>query len=173
MTAPTQRFLDRLDAVLPRLTAHAREARPGLTRADPATGERWDAGQVWAHLAEFGPFWMGEVRKILAARSSEPVPFGRVKADTGRVGAIAANRHEPAAAQLAKVEAAAADLRDWLRALPDTAWSARGLHSRLGVMSLERIVEEFLVGHYEEHAAQLDELAEGGAAGAQPAGGPA
>jgi len=36
-----------------RLAEHAAEVPTGLTAPDPASGEQWDAGQVWAHLAEF------------------------------------------------------------------------------------------------------------------------
>ena len=47
--------LDELDDVLARLEAHAAGAAPaGLTEPDAGGTERWDAGQVWAHLAEFG-----------------------------------------------------------------------------------------------------------------------
>ena len=54
------RLLARLDAVEARLSAAAsREPVPGaLTGADPESGERWDRGQVWAHLSEFIPYWI-------------------------------------------------------------------------------------------------------------------
>jgi hypothetical protein len=51
-----------------------------------------------------------------------------------------------------------ADLRAFLGAVPDGAWNARGVHQTLGVMPLPHIVDEFLVGHLEQHAAQLDGL---------------
>jgi hypothetical protein len=160
---PTREFLTRLDAVERRLEAHgARDDHRGLTKADPKSGERWDRGQVWAHLAEFLPYWMGEARKVLAAKTTEPVPFGRIKTDPGRVGYIAQHRGEPPAAQVARTKAGIQDLREWLGRLPDQAWSARGVHQTRGVMSLERIVDEFMVAHLEEHAAQLDELVLGG-----------
>src|SRR5438552_1680541 len=55
---PAAHFLTRLDAVELRLDAHARSEPPtGLTDPDPPTGEQWDAGQVWSHLAEILYYW--------------------------------------------------------------------------------------------------------------------
>ena len=48
----------------------------------PAATERWDAGQVWAHLAEIGGYWLAELEAVIDA-GGEPVPFGRVKTDAG------------------------------------------------------------------------------------------
>jgi len=153
-------LIARLDAVAERLARHAAAGGPpDLTEPDPATGERWDAGQVWAHLVEFVPYWMAQLRRILEARSPEPLAFGRVKSDAGRLAAIEAGRHESPRAQMARLGAAIAELRGMLGELPPAAWSARGQHSTRGAMDLARIVEEFLVGHLEEHADQLDGLA--------------
>ena len=50
------------------------EALAGLTDPEPGTGERWDAGQVWAHLAEFVGFWLAQashvVERAAAARAA-------------------------------------------------------------------------------------------------------
>jgi hypothetical protein len=47
---------------------------------------------------------------------------------------------------------------DELRALPDEAWQARGLHPTLGEMTVAAIAERFIIAHLEEHADQLDSL---------------
>lgn len=57
-TGPAASFLARLDAVERRLEAHAARSPAGLSEPEPVTGERWDAGQVWAHVAEFIPYWL-------------------------------------------------------------------------------------------------------------------
>jgi threonine dehydratase len=56
------------------------------------------------------------------------------------------------------VTADLAEVTRELERLPEAAWAVRGLHERRGEMSIEAIVEEFLVGHLEEHADQLDGL---------------
>lgn len=152
-------LLARMAVAEGRLAAFAEDPPPGLTDADPATGEQWDAGQAWAHVAEFVPFWQGEIEKILAGSGAEPVPFGRTSADPGRVGAIEAGRHEPPAEQMARLAASLMRLRTYLVSLTDAQWATRGMHSRLGEMTVARIVERFLVGHLEEHAEQLEKLA--------------
>ncbi|MBI4307352.1 MAG: DinB family protein [Chloroflexi bacterium] len=156
---PAKAFLARLDAVTRRLVEHTRAGMPsGLTEPDSQTGERWDAGQVWAHLAEFLPYWMGEVRQIIEVRSSGPAPFGRVKSDPGRVAAIERGRRQPIEAHMTRMAAAIGELRAMLAQLPPEAWAARGKHPTLGWMDLPQIVERFMVGHLEEHADQLDSL---------------
>jgi hypothetical protein len=156
------RYLDRLTAVRARLEAQAAAGLPpGLTDPDPGGTERWEAGQVWAHLAEFPSYWLRQVGAILderAAGEAEPIPFGRTKADPERVAAIERDRRADPAALLRHVTGGIADAEKALRALPADAWRARGLHPTLGPMPLPRIVEEFIVGHLEEHADQLDLL---------------
>jgi len=161
----------RLGAVRARLAAHAAGgAYAGLTGADPQTGERWDAGQVWAHLAEFPTYWLEQFERLLSARADgahEPIPFGRTAADPTRIEAIERDRHDHPRALHERVDAGIGQAVVFLQALPAEAWGVAGLHPRLGPMRLPAMVERFWVGHLEEHADQLDELvppASGGAA---------
>jgi len=153
--------LARLDAVEARLRALAESSPPSgaLTGADPSTGERWDQGQVWAHLAEFIPYWIAQSQPIVEAHASgEPVHFGRTKSDPERVGTIERDRREPVAVLWSDTRDDIAALRVFLTALTPAQWDAVGLHPTLGVMSISEIVEEFLVGHLEQHAEQLEAL---------------
>jgi hypothetical protein len=144
-----------------RLAAFAADPPPGLTDPDPATGEQWDVGQAWAHVAEFVPYWQGEIERVVggASRAEEPVPFGRSVADEGRVGAIEAGRHEPPSEQMARLAGALTLLRSYLVGLDEAEWAARGLHPRRGEMNVADITERFVVDHLEEHADQLGKLA--------------
>ena len=161
MTDP-ESLVARLDVIEARLAAHTDSERPGLTRADEGTGERWEAGQVWAHLAEFPAYWVGQIRAILAARAGgepEPIPFGRTKADPGRAAAIEARRRDDPPALLRDVRAGIAAAAAPGRSLSTDEWQASGAHPTRGAITGSTIVERFLVDHLEEHAAQLDELA--------------
>lgn len=155
-------LLQRLDDVERRLDALAATSlatvRDRHTDPDPPTGETWEWGQVWAHLAEFIPYWLDQARDVIARYHGEPVPFGRTKADAGRVAAIERDRDADVAALAARLDDHIAEARIFLRELPDGAWAARGRHPTLGVMDLDHIVDEFIVGHLEQHAAQLDGL---------------
>jgi hypothetical protein len=162
MSASVDTLLARLADAERRLTEHADAPLPaGLTEPDPGADERWEAGQVWAHLAEFPAFWLSQIRHVVARAGEESVPFGRTKSDPDRLAAIERDRHTDPQALLQQVSTALAELTDEMRRLPAEAWRVRGLHVRLGEMTVERIVEHFLVEHLEEHADQLDGLATG------------
>jgi len=161
-------LLARLAAVERRLAElAARETRPdALTAPDEATGERWEAGQAWAHLAEFPAYWLEQMRTVVAGYhpgAGEPVAFGRVKTDAGRLAAIERDRATDRAALMGRVAAGIDAVTSEVRSLPAEAWEARGVHPTLGEMSLGRILERFVIGHLEEHADQLDGLARNGA----------
>jgi hypothetical protein len=157
-------FVQRLDAAEERLAGHAAStsSKRAVTHPDPGSGERWDAGQVWAHLAEFIPYWMAQMHMVLSLHQDEPVPFGRTKTDSGRVAAIERDRTQPVSVLWSDVHNDIEHLRRFLIGLDTKAWGVRGLHPSMGVMDLERIVDEFLVAHLEQHADQLDELARDG-----------
>jgi DinB superfamily len=164
VTASVDELIARLDAAERRLAEHADAPLPsGLTEPDAGGDERWEAGQVWAHLAEFPAYWLGQAQRVISLPTNEPVPFGRVKTDAGRLEAIERDRHADPAALLARVRSALAEVTDTARSLPPEAWSRRGMHPARGEMSVEQIFEKFIASHLEEHADQLDSLANPGA----------
>jgi hypothetical protein len=150
----------RLDAVEVRLRRLAvTDPTPaGLTDPDEPSGERWEGGQVWAHLAEFVPYWCRQIRAVFGSAASVSPPFGRVKTDPGRVAAIDADRHAPPLALWHRLEGQLADLRSLLASMTGEDWARTVSHSTLGVLDLPRVFELFLVGHLESHADQLDAL---------------
>jgi len=162
MTASIDAIIARMAAAEARLAEHAAAPLPGgLSDPDPGGEERWEAGQVWAHLAEFPAYWLEQARSIVEAASSEPVPFGRLKTDPGRVAAVERDRHADPAALLERVRESLAETTDTFRSWPLEAWSRTGQHPLLGPVGMEQIVERFIVGHLEEHADQLDGMAPG------------
>lgn len=161
----SEAFLVRIDPALARLEKHTHAAAPNgaLTSPDEETAEQWDVGQVWAHLAEFVDFWVNQIQGILAQQSAEPVPFGRTKTDESRVGSIEQHRHDDIPTLYAELSRQVVGLKALLEGMSADDWTRQGRHQKLGDMSMQRIFEFFLVGHLEEHADQLDELAAGGA----------
>jgi hypothetical protein len=148
-------WLVRLDAVEARLKSLASRDLPGLTSADEATGEQWEAGQVWAHLAEFGAYWLGELDKVLTGAPE----FGRIKSDPVRVAAVESGRGLPVSTHVAQVERAIAALRARLESMSEADWRRVSHHQTLGDMTMDDQMQHFHVGHYEEHADQLESLA--------------
>jgi hypothetical protein len=113
---------------------------------------------VWAHLGEFVPYWVEQMKKIIDTGSEEPVPFGRVKTDPGRIAAIAADRRSAPQELMERLASQLRDARVLLADLTLDDWRKRGVHETLGVMDIETIVDMFLVKHLEDHADQLDYL---------------
>ena len=130
-----------------------------LTDPDPGTGERWDAGQVLAHVAEMLPYWVQEVEKVAAG--PDGVAFGRVKSDPGRVAAIERDRRDDPLRLLARIDQGVAAVLALLDRLDAAALDRAGSHQTLGRMTVAQIVDDFLVGHLEEHADQLARLSQG------------
>jgi hypothetical protein len=163
MSASVESLVARLEDVERRLAEHAARPLPaGLSDPDPGTEERWEAGQIWAHLAEFPGYWLRQARRVIAEPTNPPVPFGRVKTDAGRLEAIERDRHTDPQALLARVRASLAELSDAVRSWDADTWRRVGVHPVRGEMTVEHLVETFLVDHLEEHADQLDAIAERG-----------
>jgi hypothetical protein len=160
-----------MDQLTDRLAA-ARQALnglgPAITAGEPwplskAYGAEpesdWGPKEVLAHVAEMAPYWVGQIDTLLSAPAGpEPPPFGRVATDTTRIESIGRDRALPAADLLARIDAGLANADARIRKLtPDDA-ARRGIHGRLGEMTVAGIAERFIVGHLEEHVVQLDEI---------------
>jgi hypothetical protein len=124
-----------------------------LTDPDPDTGERWDRGQVLAHVAEMLPYWAEQVELVVAG---DQVPIGRSRSDPRRVGAIERDRGEDPSRLLDRVDDGVGVVLALLERLDDDALARSGRHELLGEMTAAAIVDRFLVDHLEEHAGQLE-----------------
>jgi hypothetical protein len=154
----------RLAAAEMRLATLADADLTGQTEPDPGETERWDAGQVWAHLAEFSTYWLGQVLRIIdaaAAGQPQPIPFGRTKTDPSRIDPIERDRREAPGMLLERVTGGIQRTRTQLDGFSMDQLDIHGLHPTRGEMSVARIIERFVVEHLEEHAAQLELLAVG------------
>ena len=159
MTAAVDTLISRLADAERRLIAHAAlPLPPGLTEPDAGGEERWEAGQVWAHLAEFPAYWLAQAQRVIALPTNEPVPFGRVTTEAGRLAAIERDRHTDPHALLEQVRTSLREVTDAARSLPPEAWARRGMHPTRGEMTVREIFETFIANHLEEHADQLDSL---------------
>jgi hypothetical protein len=145
---------ERIRATVPRVPDDAR------TSADPETGERWDRGQVLAHVAEILPYWAEQVELVVERGGG--VPFGRVKSNPERIAAIERDRGVDATELLRRMDQGLERVLALLDRLDDRALARTGTHERLGEMTAATIVDRFLVEHLEEHAEQLEEGAAAG-----------
>jgi hypothetical protein len=117
----------------------------------------WGPREVLAHLAEMLPFWLGELERVVDG-GAEPVPFGRIADDRNRVALIERDRTLPLRVLFARVDRG---LHDWAERLPTLSAEERarlGRHPRLGEMETGGILEQFVIGHAEDHVAQIEAL---------------
>jgi hypothetical protein len=117
----------------------------------PSEGE-WPVMSTLAHLAELMPYWAHQATGI-AARPDEP--FGRTHDDPDRIGAVRDHGQDSLDTAVGRIRTSLAESVRLLRALPAEAWSSSGLHPTRGPMTIEQLVDAFLVNHAEEHAVQV------------------
>lgn len=118
----------------------------------------WGPREVLAHLTEMLPFWLGELERVVDGDGSAPVPFGRVADDASRIGLIERDRSLPLRVLFDRVDAG---LWAWMVRLPTLPTADReriGLHPRLGELAVGRMARRFVIGHTEEHIAQLESI---------------
>ncbi|HUG47910.1 MAG TPA: hypothetical protein VMP67_05800 [Candidatus Limnocylindria bacterium] len=148
----------RLDALESRIGELASTPTAGLTEPDPGSDERWETTQVWAHMAEFVGYWREQAELIIKDFAGEPVPFGRIKSDEGRLEAIETGRRQGVADLAEEVRGGLVDLRLFIDGLSTQDRQAVGVHVTRGEMGIDRLVEVFLLDHLEEHFDQLEGL---------------
>lgn len=157
---PRDDFLARLEVVREQLTklASSTYAPAAQTDPDPTGSETWTAGNVFAHIGEFPSYWLREASMVADTFNGKPVPFGRTKQDPHRKEVIIRDAARSPQEIMDQIAPELDGLRNFIADLPPDGWEATGLHETLGPMPMSRIVDEFLIGHLEEHARQLELL---------------
>jgi hypothetical protein len=140
----------------PRVTA----GEPWQLATDYGTGPEasWGPREVLAHVEEMLPFWLGEMERVVDGSGTDPVPFGRTADDALRLGVIDRDRSLPLRVLFARIEAGLAAWADRLPTLTAEERARVGVHPRLGEMPAPAILERFVLGHAEDHVAQLVDI---------------
>ena len=119
----------------------------------------WGPREVLAHVAEMLPFWLGELERVVeGGAGGGTTPFGRSADDPIRIGSLARDRTLPLRVLFARIDAGLRAWEDRLASLTDDEQARPGLHPRLGEMPATDILERFVVGHAEDHVAQLETI---------------
>ena len=145
-----------LIALEPRIRAGAPWPMAEVFGAEPEAS--WGPPELLAHVAEFLPYWLGEIERILDGPPSKPVPFGRVQTDTVRIGLIGRERSLPLRELLSRIRSESDRVARRLREITDVEAARIGLHPTRGEMTVTGMLEPFLGGHVEGHVVQLREI---------------
>lgn len=143
----------------------------GVTQSRIRAGEPWDLAtdfgtgpeadwgprEVLAHVAEMLPFWLDELERVVDGQPG-PTAFGRVADDPIRTGRVERDRTLPLRVLFGRIDNGLRDWADRIAALTDDERAAIGLHPRLGELTAETILDRFVLGHVEEHIAQLEAI---------------
>lgn len=147
--------LSRIRVAAQRLrAAAARRPADRLTDPDPVTGEQWDTGQVLAHVAELLDYWNSQAWHILAIGGDAVV--GRLETSPERIRRIEEGRHCEVAVLLQRIDAGVEDTAKLIRGLAPEHEQLLSRDPGEGEVTLAHLIEEYLVAHLEEHAAQFD-----------------
>lgn len=117
----------------------------------PAQDE-WTIMENLAHVAEFMPYWAGEIEKLVAAPGQ---PFGRTLQHEGRLRAIKEHGTDSLEQAHAALPACYARLDQVLRKLNDSDLELTGIHPKYGEKPLAWFIDDFVVDHLAAHVEQL------------------
>ncbi len=142
------------------LAPRALAGEPWPLAEDYGTGPEasWGPREVLAHVEEMLPFWLGEMERVVDGTGGAPIPFGRTAEDDLRLGVIDRDRTLPMRVLFGRIDGGLAAWADRLATLTATERSRLGVHSRLGEMPATAILERFVLGHAEDHIAQLTDI---------------
>jgi len=115
----------------------------------------WSVFMILAHLAELLPYWAHQACDV-AMRSQNDAPFGRTHDDPDRIAAVEARTDSTLEQIVPRVRAALSTAAAALRTIPAEGWVRTGRHARRGEMTVQQIVDQFLVEHVEEHLHQAE-----------------
>jgi hypothetical protein len=119
----------------------------------------WGPREVLAHVEEMLPFWLGELERVVdPATAPGPVAFGRIADDTARVAIIERDRSLPLGVLFGRIDTGLRDWADRLATLTEAEKARIGIHPRLGELPAPGILERFVLGHAEDHIAQLESV---------------
>ena len=129
------------------------EALPSeaLYRA-PAPGD-WPVMSTLAHVVELMPYWSRQALDV-ARRTQAGQPFGRTHDDPDRIGAIEQHGNDSLDRALQRIQSAKAEAVQLLHLIPADGWSKTARHATRGEMTVQEIVDRFLLSHVDEHLEQ-------------------
>jgi uncharacterized damage-inducible protein DinB len=146
----TEERIQRIESTVQQLISLIERLPAEVLYREPQPGE-WPVMSTLAHLQELLPYWAHQAEGVVHRPDQ---PFGRTHSDPARIGAVEEHGHDSLDAMVKRIRVSLDECLATLRSLPSSGWSAVGHSPSRGTMTVEQIVDAFLVRHVEEHAAQ-------------------
>lgn len=131
-------------------------ANAARLRAAPGENE-WTVLQILGHCDEMIPYWLVQIQRVLDTPGTEAVPIGRSQDDPTRLAGPARGAAGNPDELIAQVEAESKKGAAKIRAFTPEQLQKKGIHPRRGEMSVEEMLEFFIVTHMNEHLEQVRE----------------
>jgi uncharacterized damage-inducible protein DinB len=144
--------VSRIETAVQQLTDTAQALPSNVLYAEPEPNE-WPVMSILAHVVELMPYWARQALEV-SGRSENGQPFGRTHDDPDRIGAVQQHGRDSLDSMLPRVQTACSQAVDLLRQIPEDRWTRTARHANRGDMTVEQIVDQFLVNHVEEHLSQ-------------------
>lgn len=145
---------ERLEEVYTQIAAELQQ--PGvLDRLRRAAGaEEWSVMQILGHMTEMLPYWLSHANAIIAS-SDELLKFGRALDAPERLEGVERGAAATPEVLLQQLQDAMQQTSAAIRVMSPADRAKRGLHSRLGEVSVAQLIETVIVTHAEEHLTQI------------------
>jgi hypothetical protein len=132
--------------------------RPEVAQRVRAAGpDEWSAVQVIGHVIELIPYWTREIQ-ALADASGEPPHFGRGLDAPERLAAVAHAAGSDPDELLRQLDGAVRAGAAAMRAMTPEQRAKTGVHNRRGELPVAEFIEILIVGHVEDHLAQIKQV---------------
>jgi hypothetical protein len=151
---PGETQAKRLERVCEEVTSLLRDPRVTARLGTAPGADAWSAMQVLGHMTEMIPYWLNWCRVLIAA-TGEPPRFGRTAGSPERLAGVAHGATSKPDVLLAQLEREVRAAAGAIRTLSAAERSKRGRSSEGGEITVGEVIESFIVGHAEEHLAQV------------------
>jgi uncharacterized damage-inducible protein DinB len=154
MTTVDER-VQRIETSVQRLIETVEALPTNILYREPAAGE-WPVMSTLAHVVEVMPYWAHQAVEV-AGRQQNDLPFGRTHDDPDRIAAVDQHGGDSLDSMLPRLRQSLDECVRTLRSIPADRWTRTAHHANRGEMSIEAIVDSFLVNHVQEHLAQAQQ----------------
>jgi len=147
---PQARRLESVCEQLTMLMGHS----DAIRRQRAAGDKEWSVTQVLGHMVEMIPYWLGHCRVLIAATAEPPV-FGRGPDAPERLAGIEQGLYGDPKELLGLLNDEVKAATRAIREMSVGERSKKGIHIKLGEMTVANAVERLIVAHAEEHLDQI------------------